>query len=73
MIMSSFLVINISLLILIGAFTAFTTEHEPEPENKHECTTFVKYNEHYMVSPLMWNYRESFKCIECEKDYKEVE
>lgn len=69
-IMSTFLIVNISLLILLAVADVPTTEDEPE---EHQCTTFIKYNEHYMVSPLMWNYRESFKCVECGKDYKEVE
>ena len=37
----------------------------------HECVNFVKYQEHYQITPLSWNYRDSFKCIECGKDYKD--
>lgn len=40
-------------------------------EVKHECTTFVKYQEHYMITSMTWHYRNSFKCIECGKDYKD--
>lgn len=40
-------------------------------EEKHECTTFVKYKEHYQITPMTWYYRDSFKCIECGRDYKE--
>lgn len=41
-----------------------------EEKEQHECTIFVKYNEHYQITPLSWWYRESFKCTECGKDYK---
>ena len=37
----------------------------------HQCTTFIKYQEHYMITPMTWGYRESFKCVECGKDYKD--
>jgi hypothetical protein len=43
---------------------------QEEQKNKHECTTFVKYKEHYRITPLTWYYRNSFKCIECGKDWK---
>lgn len=39
-------------------------------EKQHECTTFIKYQEHYMITPMTWGYRDSFKCIECGKNYK---
>lgn len=42
-----------------------------ELENKHECTTYVKYQEHYQITPMTWYYRDSFKCIECGKDWKD--
>lgn len=42
-----------------------------ELENKHECTRYVKYQEHYQITPMTWYYRDSFKCIECGKDWKD--
>ena len=42
-----------------------------EPENEHQCTTFVKYQEHYQITPMTWYYRDSFKCVECGKDWKD--
>ena len=39
-------------------------------EKEHECITFVKYKEHYQITPMTWYYRDSFKCIECGRDYK---
>ena len=39
-------------------------------EEKHECTTFIKYKEHYQITPMTWGYRDSFKCIECGRDWK---
>lgn len=29
------------------------------------------YEEHYMITPMAWGYRDSFKCTECGKDYKD--
>lgn len=40
-------------------------------EKQHECITFIQYQEHYMITPMTWYYRDSFKCIECGKDYKD--
>lgn len=45
-------------------------EYQNEKE-KHICTTFVKYDKHYMVTPMTWDYKECLKCIECGKNYDE--
>lgn len=69
-------VISISLLLIIIGLLIITiifdnsniiTNNEPV----HKCTMFVKYDKQYMITPLTWGYRESFKCIECNKDYKD--
>lgn len=60
--------IILSIIFLCWLDIAFpTTKTE---EEQHKCTTFVKYKEHYQITPMTWYYRNSFKCIECEKDYK---
>lgn len=58
------------LFFMMAILAAFESENE-ELENKHECTTYVKYQEHYQITPMTWYYRESFKCIECGKDWKD--
>lgn len=40
-------------------------------ENEHICNTYIRYKEHYMITPMAWGYRDSFKCTECGKDYKD--
>ena len=58
------------LFFMIAILVAFEPENE-ELENKHECTTYIKYQEHYQITPMTWYYRDSFKCIECGKDWKD--
>lgn len=53
-----------------GNTSSICTGNE-ELENKHECTTYIKYQEHYQITPMTWYYRDSFKCIECGKDWKD--
>ena len=54
----------------LGVIKKLQKENE-ELENKHECTTYIKYQEHYQITPMTWYYRDSFKCIECGKDWKD--
>ncbi len=58
------------LFFMMAILAAFEPENE-ELENKHECTKYVKYQEHYQITPMTWYYRDSFKCIECGKDWKD--
>ena len=58
------------LFFMMAILAAFEPENE-ELENKHECTTYIKYQEHYQITPMTWYYRDSFKCIECGKDWKD--
>lgn len=53
------------LFFMMAILAAFEPENE-ELKNKHECTTYIKYQEH-----LTCYYRDSFKCIECGKDWKD--
>ena len=57
------------LFFIMAILAAFEPENE-ELENKHDCTT-IKYQEHYQITPMTWYYRDSFKCIECGKDWKD--
>lgn len=59
------------LLFFIMVMLAVLEPENEELENKHECTTYVKYQEHYQITPMTWYYRDSFKCIECRKDWKD--
>lgn len=59
------------LLFFIMVMLAVLEPENEELENKHECTTYVKYQEHYQITPMTWYYRDSFKCIECGKDWKD--
>ena len=59
------------LLFFMMAMLAVLKPENEELENKHECTTYVKYQEHYQITPMTWYYRDSFKCIECGKDWKD--
>lgn len=59
------------LLFFIMVMLAVLELENEELENKHECTTYVKYQEHYQITPMTWYYRDSFKCIECGKDWKD--
>lgn len=54
------------LLVIVGILEPQYNEKE-----KHECVNFIKYNERYQVTPLSWWFRESFKCVDCGKDYKD--
>ena len=58
------------LFFMMATLAAFEPKNE-ELENKHECTTYIKYQEHYQITPMTWYYRDSFKCIECGKDWKD--
>ena len=58
------------LFFMMATLAAFELENE-ELKNKHECTTYIKYQEHYQITPMTWYYRDSFKCIECGKDWKD--
>lgn len=58
------------LFFMMTILAAFESGNE-ELENKHECTKYVKYQEHYQITPMTWYYRDSFKCIECGKDWKD--
>ena len=58
------------IIFMMSILAAFKPENE-ELENKHECTTYIKYQEHYQITPMTWYYRDSFKCIECGKDWKD--
>lgn len=58
------------LFFMMATLVAFEPKNE-ELENKHECTTYIKYQEHYQITPMTWYYRDSFKCIECGKDWKD--
>lgn len=58
-----------TILLLLTSIASSTLIEEKE--DKHECTTFIKYNEHYQITPLSWGYRDSFKCVKCRKDYKD--
>lgn len=58
------------LFFMMVILAAFKPGNE-ELENKHECTKYVKYQEHYQITPMTWYYRDSFKCIECGKDWKD--
>ena len=55
---------------MIAVLAAFEPNNE-KLENKHECTTYIKYQEHYQITSVTWNYRDSFKCVECGKDWKD--
>lgn len=59
------------LLCFMMAILAVLEPENEELENKHECTTYIKYQEHYQITPMTWYYRDSFKCIECGKDWKD--
>lgn len=59
------------LLFFMMAILAALEPENGELENKHECTTYIKYQEHYQITPMTWYYRDSFKCIECGKDWKD--
>ena len=61
--------IFISVIFLCWLDYKFPTVESEEKQ--HECITFIKYKEHYMITPMTWHYRNSFKCIECGKDYKD--
>lgn len=69
----SFDTIIITMIIFFAVLLLLISIASPtiEKEDKHECTTFTKYNEHYQITPMSWGYRDSFKCIECKKDYKD--
>ena len=60
---------TIAIVMFIPLAIAGVLESEHH-EEKHECVNFVRYNEHYQITPLTWKYRKSFKCIECGKDWK---
>ena len=62
-------IIIVFIALMLGVNIKFPSN--TSNEEKHECTTFVKYKEHYQVTPMTWGYRDSFKCIECGRDYKE--
>lgn len=57
--------------ILICLLSMIPDVEETENESEHVCTTYVRYEEHYMITPMTWGYRDSFKCTECGKDYKD--
>lgn len=63
-------IIAVLLFFMMATLAAFAPGNE-ELENKHECTTYIKYQEHYQITPMTWYYRDSFKCIECGKDWKD--
>ena len=58
------------LFFMMATLVAFEPKNE-ELENKHECTTYIKYQEHYQITPMTWYYRDSFNCIECGKEWKD--
>ena len=58
------------VIFMMSILAAFEPENE-ELENKHECTTYIKYQEHYQITPMTWYYRDSFKCVKCGKDWKD--
>lgn len=37
----------------------------------HHCELYEEYEERYMVTPFLYRYRKSFRCVECKKPYKE--
>lgn len=59
------------LLFFIMVMLVVLEPENEKLENKHECTTYIKYQEHYQITPMTWYYRDSFKCIECGKDWKD--
>ena len=63
-------IIAVLLFFMMVTLAAFAPGNE-ELESKHECTTYIKYQEHYQITPMTWYYRDSFKCIECGKDWKD--
>lgn len=36
----------------------------------HHCELYEEYEERYMVTPFLYRYRKSFRCVECKKPYK---
>ena len=58
------------LFFMMATLAAFVPGNE-KLEHKHECTTYINYQEHYQITPITWYYRDSFKCIECGKDWKD--
>lgn len=40
------------LLFFIMVMLAVLEPENEELENKHECTTYVKYQEHYQITPM---------------------
>lgn len=65
--------IFIILFYAIAIYLFLIIPDVEKTENEHVCTTYVRCEEHYMITPMTWSYRDSFKCTECGKDYKELE
>lgn len=59
------IILGIICFVVVGIFLKANNK-----QPIHKCINFVKYKEHYQITPLTWGYRDSFKCIECQKDYK---
>lgn len=65
------IILIIAMCIFIGISILGVLEPNIKNKNEHKCTTFVKYQEHYQITSVNWNYRDSFKCVECGKDWKD--
>lgn len=65
------IILIIAMCMFVGMSILGVSEPNVENKNEHKCTTFVKYQEHYQITPTTWNYRDSFKCVECGKDWKD--
>lgn len=64
------IILCIEILILVIIALLSPTKFSDKNKEKHSCTNFVVYREKYNITPLVWSYRTSFKCVECGKDYK---
>ena len=60
----------IVVLVVFMCYLDYKFPTEQKEEKEHKCSIFIKYKEHYQVTPLTWYYRDSFKCTECGRDYK---
>lgn len=61
----------IALLYAIAIYLILIIPDTEKVESEHICSNYIKYSEHYMITPMSWGYRDSFKCTECGKDYKD--
>lgn len=61
----------IAILFLALTLDALLEDSSSGDAPIHHCKLYEEYKERYMVTPFLYHYRKSFRCVECKKPYKE--